>query len=111
MGCDMNNQRIRPPKISHLLFEVKRCLESDSYRRTVHARIREKERDVSLTHIRFVLKNGWHEESKDQFDDAFNAWKYAIRGKTVDEVDIRIIVAFDDENIMNIITVINLTEG
>jgi Domain of unknown function (DUF4258) len=106
----MINQQTRPPKIGNLISAVKRCLELGNYRRSVHARRREKERDIDLTDIKYVLKNGRHEGSKDQFDDAFNAWKYAIRGKTLDGADIRIIVAFD-ENIMHIITVISLTEG
>ena len=106
----MNQRTCRPPKIGNLISVVKRCLESGRYRRSIHARIREKERDIDLTDVKYVLKNGRHEMPKDQFDDVFNAWKYAIRGKTLDGMDVRIVVAFD-ENIMHIITVINVTEG
>jgi len=40
------------------------------------------------------------------FDDLNKTWKYAIRGKTIDKEDVRVVVAIVDE--MIIITVIRL---
>lgn len=56
----------------------------------------------------YVLKNGKEEKVKTRFDDNQNTWKYAIRGKTlIEEIDARVIVAFD-ENKMLIITVMQV---
>ena len=41
---------------------------------------------------------------------AFQTWNYAIRGKTLDEIDARIIIAFDDLGMM-IITVMHVLKG
>ena len=60
--------------------------------------------------VLFVLKNGYHEKQKTSFDEEFQKWKYAVRGKTLDEVDIRIIVAFYDNGMM-IITVMHVIKG
>ena len=54
-----------------------------------------------------VLKSGFHEKRKDKFDESFNAWNYAVRGKTVDTKELRIIVSFDENNML-IITAIDL---
>lgn len=51
-----------------------------------------------------MLTTGRHEKSKDRFDDAFSAWNYAVRGQTVDRLDLRFIVSFDDERDLLIIT-------
>lgn len=77
------------------------------YTRTKHALQRQSERKIDLPDVLYVLKSGYHEKRKTSFDESFNAWKYAIRGKTLDRVDIRIIISFDDENML-IITVMEV---
>ena len=59
---------------------------------------------ISLPEIIHVLTTGRHEKSKDRFDEVFSAWNYAIRGQTVDGVDLRVIVSFDEERDLLIIT-------
>lgn len=54
-----------------------------------------------------MLKAGYHEKRKTSFDAINNTWKYAIRGITVDNVDLRIIIAFDEDD-MIIITVMEV---
>ena len=65
------------------------------------------ERSIDLPDVLYVLKNGYHEKAKSIFDEAFETWKYAVRGKTVDNYDIRIIIAFDENNML-IITVMHV---
>ena len=48
--------------------------------------------------------SGRHEKSKDQFDEAFKTWNYAVRGETIDGKDLRVIVSFDHETDLLIIT-------
>lgn len=98
----------RPDQIVNLFEKIKKCLDLQKYTQTKHALQRRNERGIELRDALFVLKNGHHEKRKTVFDDVYGTWKYAIRGKTVDDVDLRIIIAFDREN-MIIITAIEVT--
>ena len=57
-----------------------------------------------------MLRRGFHEKRKDKFDEFHNAWNYSIRGKTVDNRALRIVVSFDAETVMLIITAIVLDD-
>lgn len=70
----------------------------------------EVERELELSDVLYVLKHGYHEKRKTTFDEVFQTWKYAIRGKTIDTVDVRIIIAFDEDDML-IITVIDVSKG
>lgn len=94
----------RPEKHDKLLQRIRTCIESGAYRDTFHAMERKAERNISLPEIIHVLNTGRHERSKDQFERAFNSWNYAIRGETVDGLDLRVIVSFDEERDLLIIT-------
>lgn len=106
----MKNTPKRPAQIDELFPKIRRCIDNGLYRQSKHAFDRELEREISLPDVLFVLKTGYHEKPKTSFDEAFQTWKYAVRGKTLDERDIRIIVAFD-ENEMMIITVMHVARG
>lgn len=96
----------RPPKLKNLLKKIRGCLESGRYILTKHALVRQKERAINLAEAIHVLKTGYEEKSKDCFEQ--NTWKYAIRGKTIiGRLDVRIIVAFDDDEML-IITVMHV---
>lgn len=71
----------RPKKIENLLERIRNCISSGTYRDTFHAVERKNERSITLPEIIHVLRNGRHEKSKDKFEEVFNAWNYAIRGK------------------------------
>ena len=47
-----------------------------------------------------VLRVGRHEKSKDIFDEVFDAWNYAVRGKTLEGMDLRVIISFDEANLL-----------
>ncbi len=87
---------------------IKNCVSSDRYIDTSHAADRQNERGILRLEIVFVLENGHHEASKDKFDDLYKAWNYAIRGKTLDKRELRIVVSFDDVTNLLIITAIDL---
>lgn len=98
----------KPPKLANLLDSVRDCIRLGKYRDTYHARLRQKERSITLLEILHVLNTGRHEKSKDTFDLAFTAWNYAIRGDTIDGKDVRVVVSFDEERDLLIITAISL---
>ena len=74
---------------------------------TEHAKKRGKERGIIGADFEYVLKTGSHEPSKDKFDEIYKAWNYAIRGKTLDKRELRIIITFDKDGLL-LITVIDL---
>jgi hypothetical protein len=88
------------------LIKIREYINAGKYRVSGHAAKRQCERDVSLPKVLYVLTHGWHEEQKSLFDTTFQIWKYAIRGKTIDGVDLRVIVSFAEE--MMIITVMKV---
>lgn len=94
----------KPKKIENLLEKTRECIRSGKYRDTAHASKRKDQRKITLPEIIHVLNTGGHEKSKDKFDEAFNAWNYSIRGFTLDEMDLRVIVSFDEETELLIIT-------
>lgn len=98
---------MKKEKISELLRKIKECLETGNYKFSKHALERRKERFISLPDILEVLRHGYHEKTKDVWNEQFNEWDYAVRGKTVDQASCRIIVSFDAKGLL-IITVIRL---
>ncbi|NGX49591.1 MAG: hypothetical protein K940chlam5_01190 [Candidatus Anoxychlamydiales bacterium] len=94
----------RPKKIDNLLRAIQDCIISGRYRDTMHAIKRQKQRNIILPEILHVLKQGRHEKGKDRFDEGFNSWNYAIRGWTLDGLDLRVIVSFEMETHLLIIT-------
>ncbi|OGQ17560.1 MAG: hypothetical protein A3B70_03270 [Deltaproteobacteria bacterium RIFCSPHIGHO2_02_FULL_40_11] len=98
----------RPPKTPNLLSKVGHCLDQGRYLDTRHASLRQRQRWISRIEVLYVLRNGFHEQRKDKFDMAFKSWNYAVRGKTIDKRDLRIIVSFDENNML-IITAIELS--
>ena len=93
-------------KTAELLRKISEHVQKGTYIITSHALERQNLRQVDLKHVLYVLKNGAHEMEKDLFDIKKQGWKYAIRGKTIDQVNLRIIVAFEEE--MIIITVMRI---
>ena len=86
---------------------VREHIERHTYLDTRHATQRKKERGITLPEILFVLKTGFHEKKKDEFKQEWDAWNYAICGKTRDGRKLRIVVAFQDGRML-IVTAIAL---
>lgn len=97
-------KKIKPERHPNILKKIKECIEEGKYILTKHALDRQKERSVNLATTLYVLKNGYEEKSKTFFDKEHNTYKYAIRGITLNDEDIRIIIALDENGIL-IITV------
>lgn len=96
--------RPRPKKLDHLLQAIQECINGGNYRDTTHAVQRQKERKILLPEIIHVLQTGIHEKNNDHFEEAFQAWNYAIRGLTIDGLNLRVIISFDNEKDLLIIT-------
>ena len=100
-----------PPKHQDVLAEIRRCIDAGRYLDTRHARQRKRERSISLPDVLHVLVCGYHEKRKDRYEELHKAWSYSIRGRTIDDRSLRIVVSFDKETGMLIITAIDLDSG
>ena len=65
---------------------IRECIEDGRYLDTRHAVQRQAERNVTRPEYIHALLNGYHEKRKDKFEEAYNAWNYSVRGKTIDDV-------------------------
>ena len=100
----------RPSKLPNVLKKVRECLDAGRYYDTFHAIERKNQRKVSLPHVLYVLRNGYHEKKKDVYKAEYSSWSYAIRGLTIDRKDLRVAIAFDKDDML-IITVIVIAKG
>lgn len=98
----------KPPKDAEIVKKIKNCLANRQYKQSLHALERIDKRKITFQDVLFILETGRREEVKDSYDEVFQNWKYAIRGKTLEEDDIRVIITISEDNII-IITVVNLT--
>ena len=94
-------------KLPELLSKLSSSVEKGHLRFTKHALERMVERNILRLEVEYVLRNGHHEKRKDAFDDVFDSWNYSIRGKTVDDKTLRIVVNFEKPNFI-VITAIDL---
>ncbi len=70
-----------------------RLLDSPAgYLETEHAKERMREREITRQEIWHVLKTGRREPRKDAYNNAFNTWNYAMRGNTLTDRTLRVIV-------------------
>jgi hypothetical protein len=98
----------RARKHENVLLVVRAAFAGGKYRDTRHAAERKAERQISILEIRQVVERGYHEPAKDEFKEEWQAWNYAIRGRTLDQRELRIVVSFDEEDSLLIITSIDL---
>ena len=96
-------------KIVDVLSEVHLTLKANQYRYVGHAIQRLQQREVTYLEVKQVLRRGCHEKQKDKFKTEHGNWNYSIRGKTVDNRNLRVIVTFNEDDML-IITVIDLEE-
>ncbi|MDE3045631.1 MAG: DUF4258 domain-containing protein [Verrucomicrobiota bacterium] len=89
-----------------MIRKIKEHIQRGTYIVSAHALKRQDERLLNLDDVLYVLKNGTRDKSKDLFDVKWQQWKYAIRGKTIESIHLRIIVSFEEE--MVIITVMRI---
>lgn len=85
-------------KLSDVAKKVQEHAKNGRIIDTRHSKLRQGERIVTFPEIIQVLETGWHEKIKDEWKDEFQAWNYAIRGKTLNGLELRIPVFFDDED-------------
>lgn len=99
------SKKKRPAKHANLIERLRDALDEGRYRDVVHALQRQQERRITRPEYLYVLRHGYHEARKDEFKPEYNAWNYAIRGRTVDRRELRVIVSFDSDGLLIITTI------
>lgn len=90
----------RKQKIVNVKEAVEQCLDVGRYLDTCHAHFRQWQRFIRRPEILYVLRHGYHEKRKDAYQEAYQEWNYAIRGKTLDGRDLRVIVSFKEMHLI-----------
>lgn len=98
----------KPEKITNVLELAKKCIEQGKFLPTFHAECRQFERDITLLDALYVIRTGFREPKHDQYKEEWQAWNYAIRGDSLQNESLRIIISFDEQLKLLIITVINI---
>jgi hypothetical protein len=96
----------KPDKHPNPLQAIRDYLKDDRIFETGHALQRLQERKVTHFEYKYVLQHGNRERSKDKYDEQFEEWTYSMKGKTLENRELRVVVSFDAK--LNIITVIDL---
>ena len=99
----------RPVKIKNIIRISNEAVRTGHLIYSHHANERMKERGILKPEVEFILSSGHHEKKKDQFHAEFESWDYAIKGRTLDGRNLRIIIALVMPNVL-IVTAIDLEE-
>lgn len=98
----------RRKKIEDVLELAKALMRKGAYVISEHAKLRQGQRSITLGDVKNIINTGYHEQKKDEYKEEYADWNYAIRGKTLDEEEGRVCIAFIEEERAIIITVIRL---
>jgi len=98
----------RAKKIENVAALAKNLMQKGAYAISNHAKLRQGERCFTVGDVKNIINTGYHEKKKDEYKDAYADWNYAIRGKTLDEEQARVCIAFIEESHFIVITVIRL---
>jgi hypothetical protein len=98
----------RVKKIENVVVLAKNLMLKGVYVISNHAKLRQGERCFTIGDIKKIIYTGYHEKRKDEYKEEHADWNYAIRGKTLDNDQARICIAFAEEKHFVVITVIRL---
>lgn len=98
----------RTQKIENVEVLAKKLMLKGAYAISKHAKLRQGQRCFTIGDIKNIIITGYHEKKKDEYKDEYADWNYAIRGKTLDDEQARICIAFIEESHFIVITVIRL---
>lgn len=101
--------RKRPAKMPapELLAAIRSAVESGAVQYADHALQRLQERSVTMLEVEQILRLGHREPKKDEWKPEYDAWSYAMRGKTDENRSLRVAVAIEEPGVL-VVTVIDL---
>ncbi len=90
-----------PAKCPHVLDEVRRLVPQQGFEVDSHGRYSIPSHDVSnpdLEHV--LLVTGRHAAGRDRYDDDRETWTYTLCGPDIDGRILRVVVYFQEEDIL-----------
>ena len=105
MGKKLQTKSLKNPNI---LSIARKAIAEGNYTPVDHAKLRLDEREVTIQEMEQAITRGRHEKSKDEYKFEYKSWNYSIRGKTLDDRELRVAVSLDTTTGLLIITVIDL---
>src|SRR5271156_1226396 len=98
----------RAKKIENVAALAKNLMQKGAYAISNHAKLRQGERCFTIGDVKNIINTSCHEKKKDEYKVEYADWNYAIRGKTLDDDEARVCIAFVEESHCIVITVIRL---
>lgn len=98
----------RPPKVKYLIEIARQAVQDGHLLYSAHANERMAQRNIIKPEVEYILSKGHHEPKKDKFNTEFESWDYAIKGKTIDGRNLRIVIAVISPNVL-VVTAIDLS--
>lgn len=98
----------RAKKIDNVVGLAKILIQKGAYTISKPAKLRQGDRCLTTGDIKNIINTGYHEKKKDEYKNEYADWNYAIRGKTLDDEQARVCIAFIEESHFIVITVIRL---
>lgn len=95
-------------KIENVVALAKNLIQKGAYVISKHAKFRQGERSLTIGDVKNIIYTGCHEKKKDEYKIEYADWNYAIRGKTLDDEQARVCIAFIEELHLVVVTVIRL---
>lgn len=95
-----------PPKRRDVAEVVEQRAFEDRWRLHRHAKDRMRSAEIIQPEVRQVLERGWWQAEYDEWREEYASWNYAIEGYTVDNRRLRVAIAFDSDDDVIVITVI-----
>lgn len=92
MGAPLQGKKLKQ--------EIQGHLEAGTFRFDDHALKRMEERNVIVSEIVQVLRNGFNDESQNELDSKYLTWSYAICGSTNDGRTLKVVVTFAPPNML-----------
>lgn len=87
----------RAAKHADVLGLARACIEARRTRDTRHGFERLQERKISMLDVQEVIATGWREPAKDIYKMEHSRWTYSLRGRTLDKRNLRVVVAFTQD--------------
>ena len=98
------------PKLTDISKTALEYLFQGNLRYSNHAEDRLNERKITRQDVHHVIENGFHEKREDRWDPDRKCWKYAMRCQNIDETTTLRIILVIDEDIILLVTVIDLNQ-
>lgn len=95
----------RPAKLPNVVGEVRARVDGGLLRYSTHASERMDEREITEFEVESVLSSGSWVKRRDRYEEEHKSWSYCFEGDSIEERSLRIIVTFEDPDLLVVTTI------